>query len=111
MTMNGTASLEQEREATLAEIQRLQDFVVVALDEASDEADPDVAEREKTLALIQNLERKIEEIDYALATARKGNYGICEECGQPIDPERLALLPETTLCVKCKQVREKRRAW
>lgn len=111
MPENGKLSLEQEREYTVAEIQRLQDFIIVALDEASDEADPDIAEREKILALIQNLERKVEEIDYAIETAQKGRYGICEECGQPIDPERLALLPETTLCVRCKQQREKRRAW
>jgi DnaK suppressor protein len=34
-------------------------------------------------------------------------YGICERCGKPIDPARLATLPETTLCVKCKNELEK----
>jgi DnaK suppressor protein len=32
-----------------------------------------------------------------------GNYGICERCGQQIDPARLEALPDTTLCLKCKQ--------
>jgi DnaK suppressor protein len=107
----GMMTLEQEREETLAEIQRLQTFLVVELDEADDEADPDVGEREKTLALIQTLERKVESIDHAIQNAQKGKYGICEVCGEPIDPERLALLPSTTMCVKCKQAREKRRVW
>lgn len=111
MLENGTVTLEQERAETLAEIQRLQTFLVVELDEADDEADPDVAEREKTLALIQTLERKVESIDHALQSVQTGKYGICEICGQPIDPERLALLPSTTMCVKCKQQREKRRVW
>ena len=111
MTRNGktVTDLVREREDTLAEIQRLQQFLVVELDEADDEADPDVAEREKTLALIQTLERKVESIDYAMHTAEKGTYGICEVCGQPIDPERLAIMPHTTLCFKCKTQQEKKR--
>ena len=109
MTLNGTHTLERERDETLAEIQRLQTFLKVELDEADDEIDPNVVEREKTLALIQALERKIESIEHALQTAQRGTYGICEVCGQPIDPERLALLPHTTMCVRCKQTREKHR--
>ena len=109
MTEIGTKTLEQERDETLSEIQRLQTFLVVELDEADDEIDPNLAEREKTLALIQNLERKVESINYALQSAQKGKYGICEICGEPIDPERLALLPHTTMCIKCKQAQEKRR--
>ena len=32
---------------------------------------------------------------------------LCEDCGQPIPPERLAIVPETTVCVQCKQMRER----
>ena len=64
-------------------------------------------ERERNLALVRRLQQKLEEIDYALRTAAKGMYGICERCGKPIDPARLAALPETTLCVKCKNELEK----
>lgn len=109
MIENGTQTLEQERDETLAEIQRLQNFLVIDLDEADDDTDPDMAEREKTLALIQTLERKVESINHALISAQKGKYGICESCGNPIEPERLEILPHTTLCVKCKQKQEKRR--
>jgi DnaK suppressor protein len=100
-------TLERERDATQAEIKRLQTFLKVELDEADDEVDSNVAEREKILALIQTLERKVESIEHAMNTARKGTYGICEICGQPIDPERLELLPHTTLCVRCKQAQER----
>ncbi|MFL7792285.1 MAG: TraR/DksA C4-type zinc finger protein [Anaerolineae bacterium] len=31
----------------------------------------------------------------------KGTYGICERCGKPIHPDRLAVLPETRLCIEC----------
>ena len=44
------------------------------------------------------LERKqaiVRQIDGALARLRAGSYGECEECGEPIDEERLAVLPFT----------------
>ncbi|MGB8648296.1 MAG: TraR/DksA C4-type zinc finger protein, partial [Anaerolineae bacterium] len=31
----------------------------------------------------------------------------CEHCGQPIPPERLLVLPEARLCVRCKNAEEK----
>jgi DnaK suppressor protein len=99
--------LEQEREQTQAKLERLREYVKAAPEPTGDEADLDVYEREKNLALARRLEQKLEAIEYALRTAKKGAYGICERCGKPIDPARLAALPETTLCVKCKNELEK----
>ncbi len=64
-------------------------------------------EHEKTVALVQGLEHKLASIDYALLQAQKGTYGICECCGELIDPARLEAVPETTLCLKCKQTAER----
>jgi RNA polymerase-binding transcription factor DksA len=33
----------------------------------------------------------------------KGKYGICERCGQPIDPARLEVRPDATLCLNCQR--------
>lgn len=41
---------------------------------------------------------------------RIGRYGHCIECGNPIDPSRLALLPEAECCVNCQIVAEQRTA-
>jgi DnaK suppressor protein len=103
-----TEQLEKERAATLAEIERLQVALEYEVDTSEDEGDPDIFEREKTMALIQTLERKLESIEYALQSASKGTYGICEMCGERIDPARLRALPHTTLCIKCKTSLEKR---
>lgn len=100
--------LVTERDATLTEINRLQVGLGYEVDTSEDEADPDIFEREKTMALIQALERKLESIDYAIQSASKGTYGICEMCGERIDPARLQALPQTTLCIKCKTNMEKR---
>jgi RNA polymerase-binding protein DksA len=99
--------LEKERELTLVELNRLREYLKAEPDHTSDEVDLDVYEREKNLALVRRLEKKIEDIDKALQTAKQGKYGICERCGKPIDPARLKALPEATLCVKCKNETEK----
>ena len=99
--------LQRERATCREELTRLREQMMLEVDHDTDEGDPDIYEREKTLALIQALERKAESIEYALKTLEQGDYGICERCGNPIGLERLKAMPGTTLCVKCKGETEK----
>ncbi len=99
--------MQKEREQVAAELARLREYLQEEPEPTGDEVDLDVYEREKNLALVRRLENKLQEIDYALQVAQKGTYGICERCNQPIDPARLEALPETTLCVRCKNELEK----
>lgn len=62
----------------------------------------DVMEQEKDLALRQNLEDRLRDIEQALDRMERGTYGICENCGRPIAPERLEVLPWARLCIDCK---------
>jgi len=94
--------LLEERAETLAELDHLREYLRGEVDADAEEADPDLYEREKTLALIRTLEDKLGSIEQAFRLAEKGTYGICERCGEKIDPARLEALPQTTLCVKCK---------
>jgi RNA polymerase-binding transcription factor DksA len=43
----------------------------------------------------------LEQVDQAIRRIERGTYGVCDKCGRPIDPERLKVLPEATLCVPC----------
>lgn len=95
--------LEEERQQTEERLERLREALKEEVEPATDEGYPDIYEREKNLALLQRLEQKLESVSRALRLEQMGNYGICERCGQPIDPERLEALPDTTLCLKCKQ--------
>ncbi|MCU1457317.1 MAG: molecular chaperone DnaK [Actinomycetia bacterium] len=52
-----------------------------------------VFEREKDLAILESLEHDLEEIEAALTRVDDGTYGIDEVTGEPINPERLAVLP------------------
>lgn len=100
--------LEQEREHTLTELNRLREDLKTEIEiEDMDDAAPDLVERDKIQALIFALERKLEDINHAIKHAEEIGYGICEECGKKIDPERLEIFPETTLCIDCKRSRER----
>ena len=104
-------ALQRQRRDTLTEIVRLRgELENSEVNPNADEGDPDVVEREKTIALVGTLERRLEEIDHALDQAASGAYGRCETCGDKIPPERLKIMPEATRCVACKLALEKRRA-
>ena len=42
----------------------------------------------------------------ALARIEDGGYGDCVDCGEPIDPRRLALDPAAARCVRCAEAAE-----
>ena len=97
-----------EREQTLAQLKCLRGYLGPGVGRVSDgsadsvDAASDIYEREKTLAIIQTLEKKLVSIERALRATEKGTYGICEVCGEAIDPGRLEVMPHTTTCVKCQ---------
>ncbi|WP_423226058.1 TraR/DksA family transcriptional regulator [Candidatus Amarolinea aalborgensis] len=95
--------LEAERTEIEAKIQHLGEWLKGEVDIDAEEGDPDLFEREKNLALLNTLERRLEQTVSALRAIDKGLYGICERCGQPIDPARLEVKPDATLCLKCQQ--------
>mgnify|MGYP005863336189 FL=1 len=108
--MNKETSIErlrQVRSRTLVDIDRLKEQLLAEIEPASatddDSADvaADIYERGKIISLIQSLEAKIKALDHAIELAQEGRYGICEMCHEPIPEERLELMPETTLCVRC----------
>jgi DnaK suppressor protein len=49
---------------------------------------------------------RLREVEDALDRLEEGTYGICEECGEAINLERLKILPFTTYCVRCQGRRE-----
>lgn len=108
ITKSQLAVLQKEREQTLAELENLRKELSAEVEkEDVDDAASDLIERDKTQALIFTLQRKLEDIDHAIKHAEGQGYGICESCGREIDPERLEIFPETTLCVDCKRKQER----
>lgn len=61
--------------------------------------------------LRRKLERRLSELDRANRRLEQGSYGTCEACGAEIPAERLAAVPDATVCVPCQRRREGRSSW
>jgi RNA polymerase-binding transcription factor DksA len=61
----------------------------------------DMFEEEKALALEAHLSGLLAQVEAALERVASGTYGVCDQCGQPIAPERLEALPYATTCLAC----------
>jgi DnaK suppressor protein len=60
-------------------------------------------ERETAQSLSNHARGLLTQIDEALRRMEAGTYGICERCGERIEPERLEAIPYATLCLECKR--------
>lgn len=68
-----------------------------------------VFEQERLLTIRDQLASRASEIKTALGKMDRGDYGICENCHQPIAPDRLEALPFVTLCIRCQALAERHR--
>ncbi|ANE47388.1 molecular chaperone DnaK [Paenibacillus swuensis] len=58
----------------------------------------EVYERGKDIALNENAEHELEQVNQALEAMKKGNYGICAVCKADIPFDRLEAMPTTRYC-------------
>lgn len=66
-------------------------------------------DREMSLVTRSLLVERANKLADALERLRDGEYGVCEECGEPIAPARLRVMPEVTTCVRCQDKLERAR--
>ncbi|GIJ45272.1 DnaK suppressor protein [Virgisporangium aliadipatigenens] len=97
------ASAESEAATLSRDLRAL--FAASRDSNADDEHDPEGAtvgfERAQLTALLAAARERIVEIDEALGRVDAGTYGVCERCGRPIAPERLAARPFARRCITC----------
>jgi len=67
----------------------------------------ETAELENRMVMEKRIIDQLAGVENALAKFEKGTYGLCESCGEPIDPARLEALPQATLCMSCKAAQAK----
>jgi DnaK suppressor protein len=99
-------ALEAELRANAGETtEHLRETVLVP-----DPADRATIEEEHSLELrTRDRERKlIKKVQQAMALIESGEYGFCEETGEPIGLQRLLARPTATLSVEAQQRREMR---
>ncbi len=116
-----TAKFKKQREQLESEHKRLAEEMVQSQASAStseerregspfgkrEEEATETLELEKRLALENRIRRELAGIEHALEKFEKGTYGLCDNCGKPIDPERLKALPQASLCMDCKALLSK----
>lgn len=66
-------------------------------------------EREKDLSLENNVRDLLSKIEKALVRMDEGTYGVCEQCGRPIEKARVKALPYASLCIKDAQAASRHR--
>ncbi|MFC2065976.1 TraR/DksA family transcriptional regulator [Chloroflexota bacterium] len=59
-------------------------------------------ELEKRLVLERRIREQMADVERALHKFEEKTYGLCDSCGQPINPARLEALPKASLCLDCK---------
>ena len=96
--------LESEKKRLLEELEQLQASAFPADERREgspfgkrEEEATESFELEKRLALEKRNRDQLIEIEHALGKFDSGTYGLCDNCGQPIDPARLEALPQATL--------------
>lgn len=88
----------EDARTRLAEAHRETDELDRALNEEENRLRLRIADRESKL---------LPKIEEALKRIESGDYGFCEETGEPIGIERLLLRPTATLCAEAKARQER----
>ncbi len=64
-------------------------------------ADGDVEGLDAEIAIAQNEELLLEQVESALERIRVGTYGVCPQCGATIAAQRLQAVPYASCCMEC----------
>jgi len=101
--------LESEQKRLIGELEQLKASVRPADERREgspfgkrEEEATETLELETRLALEKSIRGQLAEIEHALSKIENGTYGLCDICGQAIDPARLEALPQANLCLNCK---------
>jgi DnaK suppressor protein len=101
MVKERTTALQCELEKVRVQITALEKVLEEKPDYGLGQGAPAVTRWELDHTLLQRLRERAASIEHAMSRTSEGTYGICERCGRPIHPDRLAVLPDTKLCIGC----------
>jgi RNA polymerase-binding transcription factor DksA len=67
----------------------------------------EVFEQQKNASILEQVDVQLVEIDAAFERLEQGRYGICEACGNPIEPARIEERPNARFCLEDQQRAER----
>lgn len=99
--------LQRELDQVRGQIATLQATLKEKPDYGLGQGAPAVTRWELDQALLERLKGRAASLERALSEMGEGTYGVCEQCGRPIHPDRLAVLPDTRVCIRCARSDER----
>lgn len=84
----------------------------VAIEGSPDELDriQQAGDRDSAMENLQRNSNRMREVQGALRRIHEGTFGICAECGEAINPKRLAAIPWASYCIVCQEATDSERA-
>jgi len=101
-------NLEQERKRLIEELEQVKangnskkEQQGASSFRGKEEAADATTDLERRIALETQKRNSLAGVEHALRKIDAGTYGICDNCGQPIDPARMEALPHAVRCMMC----------
>jgi len=100
------------RALELRELIELHSPALLGADHPSEVLDFKDVAAEDTRAIIDevtlaNASAELRQVVAALRRVKEGSYGLCLDCGEPVDERRLFALPATRYCTACQAIHER----
>jgi DnaK suppressor protein len=105
------ADLQQIRATLISRRKELQAKLGLPVENCGSESDLNCRANDETevhldLTLRGLWQEELKRIKVVLRAIKLGKYGICQNCGEPIDRKRLLAYPLVTHCLECKEAME-----
>ena len=94
-------SIQDELNGVREHISRLEKALEEKPDYGLGRGDPGIVRSELNRALLQQKRERATSLEGALSRFEQGTYGVCEQCASPIHPDRMAILLDARVCVRC----------
>ena len=120
---NTTLDLSALKEKLLAQRTQLQQDLEVSQREIAEEGDElvqesgvsnhmadeatDMADTETEMAIENATQHELNLVEQALARIEAGTYGTCNNCGKPINPDRLEARPAAQYDIECQELADR----
>lgn len=75
---------------------------------ASDTEANEETSHDRVEAIEKELASALIAVDSALERIDSGSYGLCQNCGKPIEEDRLAVKPTALYCLNCEKKLERK---
>ena len=101
--------LEKKKSELTARLERINANLRRGYDADSKERAKQLEDNEVVDALGNEARQELAKISAAIQRLASGEYGVCIECGLPINEGRLEVYPYADECIECAEFDERRR--